>query len=86
MFIVNGHRVTSPSYRVKEGDELSVRERSKSSPLFANIASQHEKYLAPGWMKADSGALKISVVGLPGSDDAEQAIDVRQVIEFYSRN
>jgi len=86
MFMVNGSRVTSPSYRLKEGDELSVRPRSKNSPLFSSIVSQHEKYLPPGWMKVNSGDLKVSVVGVPTPDDAEQAIDVRQVIEFYSRN
>ncbi|HBU09402.1 MAG TPA: 30S ribosomal protein S4, partial [Candidatus Peribacter riflensis] len=39
----------------------------------------------PKWLKVDHGAMKVEVVALPAPDDAEQAIDVRQVVEFYSR-
>ncbi len=86
LFTVNGRRVTTPSYRLKVGDEILVRPRSKSSPMFAAILETHEKYMPPGWLKVDSSSMKASVVSLPAPDDAEQAIDVRQVIEFYSRN
>lgn len=86
LFTVNGQRVTVASYRVKEGDKIEVRERNKTSPMFADIVAAHDKYMPPSWMKVNSGALTIEVVTLPDADAAEQAIDVRQVIEFYSRN
>lgn len=86
LFQVNGQRVTVPSYRLKEGDMITVRERSKASPVFADIVAAHEKYTAPGWLKVNSRALSCEIVALPTPEDSEQGIDVRQVIEFYSRN
>ena len=85
LFMVNGVRVTTPSFQVKPGDVLEVRQRSKSSPVFPSILEAHEKYMPPGWLKVGSGDLKIEVASLPAADDYEQAIDVRQVIEYYSR-
>lgn len=85
LFMVNGTRVTSPSYQVKEGDVISVRDRSKNSPVFGPITDAHEKYLPPSWLKVNSGSLTVEIVSLPDTESAEQAIDVRQVIEFYSR-
>jgi len=84
-FTVNGTRVTIPSYRLGEGNKIEGRERSKTSPVFGPIVEAHEKYLPPGWIKVDSGKLQLEVTSMPTPEDAEQAIDIRQVIEFYSR-
>ena len=85
VFTINGVRVTSPSYRLKIGDVIEVRSKSKSSPVFTPILEAHEKYMPPSWLKVDPSNLKVEVVALPVVEDAEQAIDVRQVIEYYSR-
>lgn len=86
LFMVNDVRVTTPSFSVKEGDIVTVRPRSKTSPVFAPILEAHAKYMPPAWMKVDSASMKIEIVTMPDPESAEQAIDVRQVIEFYSRN
>lgn len=85
LFLVNGRRVTIPSIRVAVGDVIEVRPRAKSSPIFASIIDAHQKYRAPGWLKVDIAGMKIEVVSLPGPEDAEQAVDMRQIVEFYSR-
>ena len=85
LFTVNGKRVTVPSALLKPGDIVTVRPKLKSSPVFGPIIAAHEKYASPSWLKVDSGALKAEVIALPEPDHAEQGIDVRQVIEFYSR-
>lgn len=85
LFLIDGHRVTSPSYRVLPGQVVTVRSKAKDSPVFAAIRERHEKYLPPKWLKVDSSALKAEVVGVPEAADAEQAIDMRLVVEFYSR-
>jgi ribosomal protein S4 len=41
--------------------------------------------MPPSWLKVDASKLRAEVSGVPQADDFEQAIDVRQVIEFYSR-
>ncbi|MEK7563542.1 MAG: 30S ribosomal protein S4 [Patescibacteria group bacterium] len=85
LFMVNGRRATVPSILVKPGDVVTVRAKLKSSPVFGPIIEAHEKYASPSWLKVDSGALKAEVIAIPGADHAEQGIDVRMVIEFYSR-
>lgn len=85
LFMVNGKRATVPSMLVKPGDVVTVRPKLKSSPVFGPIVEGHEKYASPSWLKVDSGALKAEVIAHPGPDHAEQGIDVRMVIEFYSR-
>ncbi len=85
LFLVNGRRITCPSYLVWPGDVIEVRPRGKTSPAFGPIVAAHEKYLPPSWMKVDSANLKAEIAAIPDPASAEQAIDVRQVIEFYSR-
>jgi small subunit ribosomal protein S4 len=85
-FCVGGKRVTVPSYQVKPGEEIVARDRSKASPVFPPILAAHEKYLPPNWLKVDPMTMKITVVSAPDPQHAEQAIEMRQIIEFYSRN
>lgn len=85
LFLINGQRVTVPSYRVRSGEVLTVRAKTKDSPTLVAILERHEKYLPPKWLKINPAARSIEIVALPVPEDAEQAIDMRQVIEFYSR-
>lgn len=84
-FMVDGRRVTIPSFQVKTGQVVTVRPRSKTSPVFVPILAAHEKYMPPNWLRVDAAAMRAEVVSLPKPEHAEQAIDVRQIIEFYSR-
>jgi small subunit ribosomal protein S4 len=86
LFLVDGVRVTSPSYRLKPGQILAVRPKGKTSPVFASILESNSKYQAPKWLKVEASQLKAEVIALPAPDDAEQAVDMRQIVEFYSRN
>lgn len=85
LFQVNGRRVTVPSALLKPGDVIAVRTRLKTSPVFDPIREAHEKYASPSWLKVDSAALMAEVIAFPNPDHAEQGVDIRQVIEFYSR-
>jgi small subunit ribosomal protein S4 len=86
VFLVDGVRVTVPSFQVKPGMVITVRPKLRTSPLFPAILAAHEKYMPPNWMKVDAKDMKIEVTALPSPDDAEKAVEMRQVIEFYSRN
>ncbi len=86
VFLVDGQRVTSPSYRLKVGQVLTVRPKVKTSPVFAGILERNSKHLAPKWLKVDASKLQAEVIAIPEATDAEQAIDMRQIVEFYSRN
>jgi small subunit ribosomal protein S4 len=86
LFFVDGVRVTSPSFLLQIGQKITVRPRSKTSPTFASIAAANDKYLPPNWMKVNGASMEMEVLSLPEPDKTEQVVDVRQVIEFYSRN
>lgn len=86
LFQVDGVRVTSPSYRVKPGEVITVRSRSKDSPIFASIRERHAKYMPPKWLRVDPATMKAEVSTAPTAEDGEQGVDMRQVVEFYSRN
>ena len=86
LFMVDGVRVTCPSFNLKEGQKITVRPRSKTSPVFGPILNAHEKYMPPAWLKVNAGSLEAEVTSTPTADDAEQGLDVQQVVEYYSRN
>lgn len=86
LFTVNGKRVTSPSFRVSVGDVIAARPRTKNSPAQASIRESHDKYLAPKWLKVDTNALTAECTAVPEAADAEQGIEMRLIVEFYSRN
>lgn len=85
LFLVDGQRVTIPSFRVSAGNVITVRTQVKDSPVFTAIRERHEKYLPPKWLKVNSDALQVEVATLPEPTEAEQAVDMRLVVEFYSR-
>ena len=85
-FLVDGVRVTIPSLQVRPGQVITVRTQSKDSPVFVPIHASHEKYVPPSWMKVDPRAMKIEITSIPTPEDAERAVEMRQIIEFYSRN
>ena len=84
---INGTRITTPSYKVKKGDSISVREGSKGSPLFAGLAEAKEEAAraVPNWLSVDLALLKAQVTGEPLYNPMETGLDYATVFEFYSR-
>lgn len=85
--VVNGKRITAPSYALCSGETISVREGSRKSPLFAGLAekSPEEKRAVPNWLKADMDLLEVKVTAEPAYRSAEVGLDYATVFEFYSR-
>lgn len=84
-FNVGGRRVTVPSYRVNEGDEITVREGSKGKGVFATLSEQVSNASGADWLKGDVSAMSITVVGMPVLVSTDVQFDIQAVIEFYSR-
>jgi small subunit ribosomal protein S4 len=80
---VNGRRVTIPSYRTSAGDKITIRERSRTKPLFNELEKNIAASNTPAWLKFDSEKKEVSVSGKPVN--TEVALDLNSVIEFYSR-
>ena len=82
---VNGKRISIPSHRVKVNDVIAVREGSKQTGLFIQIAETHEAAAVPAWLSLDIKKLSATVTGLPVYNPAETLFDPEQVMEYYSR-
>jgi small subunit ribosomal protein S4 len=82
-FTVNGKRTTTPSYQVREGDVIAVREGSRGSALFTEFAKKAKDLNIPTWLSLDAGTLSGKVVGKPKHMDS--FLDFNAVLEFYSR-
>lgn len=83
---VNGRRMNTPSYTVREGDSIAVREGSKGHGLFAALAEKAEQgNVPPAWLSFDITSLSGKVVALPQFVPGEGQLDYGAVLEFYSR-
>lgn len=82
---VNGGIVTIPSYQVRIGDIITIREGSKKKALFAKLDEELKTVKAPAWLSVDAEKKIIKVEGEPVADTSELLFDVRSVLEFYTR-
>lgn len=82
-FTVNGKKLTIPSYAVKQGDVIAIREGSKTSALFKEAAVKLKALKKPEWLTFDDTALTAKVSGDPKNPDP--FLNFQVVIEFYSR-
>lgn len=82
---VNGRKVSIPSFLVKPGDEIAVRERSKSLPFFRTRAEIISDNKVPSWLELNKENLSAKVLTAPVRDDIEFTLNEQLVVEFYSR-
>jgi small subunit ribosomal protein S4 len=84
-FEVNGRRVNIPSYLVRAGDVVAVREGSRSLPLFRDLAEEGRTRSVPGWLTADHDQMRGTVLRLPSRDDIDTQLQEYLIVEHYSR-
>ena len=84
-FTVNGKKVDIPSYRVKTGDVIEVRESSRKSPKFKEIVESTESRAIVPWLSADMENLRGTVVNMPTRDDIDIEIAEHLIVELYSK-
>ena len=82
-FVVNGRKVTIPSYAVKPGDVLAIRPQSNAHPAFRELAARLKEYEPPSWLHIDKEKLEGKVLGAPR--DLDVPFDVNMVVDYYSR-
>lgn len=82
-FVINGKRTTVPSYRIKVGDTITVREGSKGKKIFSNLIDKMKDYTAPAWLSFNIDKMEGKILAKP--KNAETFIDFNAVLEFYSR-
>ena len=82
-FMVNDTRVTIPSYALKQGDIIKIREGSKTKKIFDRLAETLKEYTAPTWVSFDISSMEGKVKDKP--KNTEGFLDLNAVLEFYSR-
>ena len=81
--LVNGKVVNIPSYQIKVGDVISVKEKSSKSELFAGI--KESRVIVPKWLEFEPAKLTGKVIALPARDDIDLTIAEHYIIERYSK-
>lgn len=80
---VNGRKLNIPSSQLREKDVVSIREGSKTSVLFQDLAAKLKNHKTPEWIKWNGTTLSGEIVGTPKQPDP--FLQFQAVIEFYSR-
>lgn len=84
-FEVNGKKVDIPSYQVKEGDIIMLKEKSRSLPSFIELAEAAQAGRPPNWLEVDYKNFTGKVKSMPEREDIDVPIQERLIIELYSK-
>lgn len=83
-FKINGRRVDIPSYQMREGDEITLRERDNSRAL-ATCCLAENPHFSNGWFTVDREALTVKVNRLPHAEEINRVANGKLIVEYYSR-
>ena len=83
--LVNGKCVNIPSYLVKAGDEIEIREKSKGSERYKGILEVTGGRLVPEWIDVDQENLKGTVKELPNREAIDVPVNEMLIVELYSK-
>ena len=85
-FTVNGQRVDIPSYLVKPGDVIEVREKSRASVKFKRLLGEDAPVVnLPKWLTRDKNTLQGTVAAMPARDDIDFPVEEHLIVELYSK-
>jgi small subunit ribosomal protein S4 len=84
-FTVNGRKVNIPSYLVKPGDVISLRETSRGLDKFKSIIEANASRPAPKWIERDSANFSAKVVAMPAREDVDLPVEEHLIVELYSK-
>ncbi|HKM34683.1 MAG TPA: 30S ribosomal protein S4 [Lachnospiraceae bacterium] len=83
--LVNGKNISIPSYRIKAGDVICIREKSKPLQRYKDIIELTAGRLFPEWMDVDIEGLKGTVKALPTRAQIDVPVDEMLIVELYSK-
>ena len=84
-FSVNGKRIDIPSYRIKPGDVISLRENSRKSTKFKEIVELTNGRVVPLWLEANKEDFSAKVVRMPVKEDLDYEVEEHLIVELYSK-
>ena len=84
MVDVNGKRVDIPSYRVRNGDVVSLRDKARSMIVIRHNLDTLDA-IVPAWLETGDGGLSVTVVDLPRRDQIDVPVREQLIVELYSK-
>jgi small subunit ribosomal protein S4 len=83
--LINGKRVNIPSYLVRPGDVIEVREKSRKVQKIVEAVGKVDRSPRPAWLDLDKDSLRGKVTALPARSDVAADIDEQLIVELYSK-
>ena len=83
--LVNGKQVNIPSYLIKAGDVIEIKEGKKSSQRYKDIVEVTGGRTVPSWLEADQENLKGEIKELPKREEIDVPVDEMLIVELYSK-
>ena len=84
-FEVNGRLTNIPSYLVKKGDKIKVKETSQKKTIFQKVLPQLLQHHLPSWLRLDSKKLEGEVIDLANLEEVAPPVELSSIFEFYSK-
>ena len=84
-YLVNGKKVDMPSYLLKAGDVVSVREKSRDSEKIKAVLEANASRPVPEWLDKNGDDLTAKIVKLPDREQIEVPVEEHLIVEFYSK-
>ncbi len=84
-YTVNGKKVNIPSYRVKVGDVIALREKDKTSEKFKTTVEETKDRIVPVWLDAKKDDFSATVTRLPSAEDIDYEVATHLIVELYSK-
>ena len=84
-FLVDGTKTNIPSYKIKPGQVIKVKENKITKGYWKEMSEKLEKANPAGWLSLDAKNFAVTVNGLPNKDELPQNIETHLIVEFYSR-
>lgn len=84
-FDVNGRKTNIPSFQVRQGDTVTVRESSRGMAYFKERAQALQRARIPTWLTLSAANMSGSVANLPTREDIEIPLNEQLIVEYYSR-
>lgn len=83
--LVNGKQVNIPSYLIKVGDEIEIKEKCKGSQRYKDIVEATGGRMVPDWLDVDAESLKGSIKEFPSREAIDVPVDEMLIVELYSK-
>ena len=83
--LVNGKQVNIPSYQVKAGDVIEIKEKFKSAQRYKDILEVTAGRMVPAWLESDQEKLRGTVKELPTRDEIDVPVNEMLIVELYSK-